>query len=39
MIKKNWLDVYMRALNLQNKFSLNLPLREILIVEGLFLDS
>ena len=36
-LNKDWLEIYIRAETLQNKFNLNLPLRDILKVEGLFI--
>lgn len=38
-ITKEWIEIYLRAEALQNKFKLDLPIRNIFTVEGLFLDS
>jgi hypothetical protein len=38
-LNKEWIEVYLRAEALQNKFKLDLPLRNILTTEGLLLDT
>jgi hypothetical protein len=38
-ITKEWIDIYLRAEALQNKFKLDLPLRNIFTVDGIFLES
>ena len=38
-INKEWINIYLRAEALQNKFNLELPLKEILTAEGLFVES
>jgi hypothetical protein len=34
-INKEWINIYLRAEALQNKFNLELPLREIFTADGL----
>ena len=38
-INKEWINIYLRAEVLQNKYNLELPLKEILTAEGLFVES